>query len=43
MANCPKCNGTMIKEGVMHSGNSKYEVSKCDKCGHEEMECVGLA
>ncbi|MFC1741354.1 hypothetical protein ACFL3V_02365 [Nanoarchaeota archaeon] len=43
MANCPECSGNMVKAGTMHSGNSKYSVTKCEKCGHEEMECIGLA
>jgi len=43
MTKCPKCDGIMQKAGVMHSGNSDYEIKKCDKCGHEEMECKGLS
>ncbi|MBW2972135.1 zf-TFIIB domain-containing protein [Candidatus Woesearchaeota archaeon] len=43
MANCPKCKGKMVSAGVMHSGNSKYNIERCEKCGHEEMKCTGLA
>lgn len=42
MLKCPKCDGKMVKAGVMQSGNSKYAITKCEKCGHEEMECIGL-
>jgi len=43
MSNCLKCKGKMIGAGVMHSGNSKYQIMRCEKCGHEKMECIGLA
>ncbi len=42
MQKCPECEGKMVKAGVMQSGNSKYSVMKCELCGHEEMECIGL-
>jgi len=40
MQKCPECEGKMVKAGVMQSG--KYSVMKCELCGHEEMECIGL-
>jgi len=39
---CKKCKEKMTKKGVINSGNSRYEVYKCDECGHEEMKAVGL-
>ncbi|MFH1064437.1 MAG: hypothetical protein V1729_05125 [Candidatus Woesearchaeota archaeon] len=42
MQKCSECDGELIKDGVMHSGNSKYQVYKCNKCGKEKMECLGL-
>ncbi|MBW2967698.1 zf-TFIIB domain-containing protein [Candidatus Woesearchaeota archaeon] len=39
---CPKCGESMGQGGVMRSGNSKFQIYKCESCGHEEMECLGL-
>lgn len=39
---CEKCGGALIKEGVMHSGNSSYARFKCKSCGNEQMKCEGL-
>ena len=40
---CKKCNhGTMLKKGMMESGNSKYEVYECDACSNETMKAVGV-
>ncbi len=39
---CKKC-GVEIKKGTkMMSGNSQYMIWKCEKCGNEQMQCVGL-
>ena len=38
---CPKCNSDMIKSGIMNSGNSKYTVYKCKKCGEEKLVAMG--
>jgi hypothetical protein len=40
--NCSKCKGKMVDSGMMHSGNAKYRLQKCEDCGNEVMECVGL-
>lgn len=40
--NCSKCKGKMVDSGIMHSGNAKYRLQKCEECGNEMMECVGL-
>lgn len=39
---CKKCDEKMMKKGVIQSGNSKYEVYRCNECGHEEMKAVGV-
>jgi transposase len=39
---CPKCGAKMADAGMMNSGNSKFKVMKCENCGHEKMECLGL-
>jgi DNA-directed RNA polymerase subunit RPC12/RpoP len=39
---CDKCSGTVVKTGVMQSGNSKYEYYTCKSCGHKGMKCTGL-
>lgn len=40
--NCKKCHEKMHKKGVIQSGNSKYEVYRCNECGHEEMKAIGV-
>lgn len=42
MKTCPKCNGKVVRKGVIKSGNSNYGLWKCEACGHEEMQCEGL-
>jgi hypothetical protein len=39
---CKKCNKVMLKKGVIQSGNSKYELYRCNECGNEEMRAIGL-
>ena len=39
---CGKCRGHMIKKGIMESGNSKYQLFKCEKCGVEVMRALGV-
>jgi len=39
---CKKCHESMYKKGIMQSGNSKYEVYRCNECGHEEMKAIGV-
>jgi hypothetical protein len=39
---CKKCKEKMHKKGVLQSGNSKYEVYKCDECQAEEMRAVSV-
>ncbi|MBS3105229.1 hypothetical protein J4234_03165 [Candidatus Woesearchaeota archaeon] len=40
--NCKKCDEKLMKKGIIQSGNSKYEVYKCNECGHEEMKAIGV-
>ena len=37
------CGGKMMKSGTIMSGNSNYQLFKCEKCGKERMECIGLS
>jgi ribosomal protein S27E len=39
---CQKCGANILKSVKLNSGNSTYLVWKCDECGHEKMECVGV-
>ncbi|MBI2546758.1 hypothetical protein HYV81_06285 [Candidatus Woesearchaeota archaeon] len=40
---CGKCgHGTMLKKGVLESGNSKYDLFECDACGSEKMKATGV-
>jgi hypothetical protein len=39
---CPKCGSEMGKSGNMSSGNTKYDLYKCKKCGNEKMVAVKL-
>ena len=41
--NCKKCESLMTKKHIMNSGNSKYQIYECPKCGEESMNCMGLA
>ena len=40
--NCKKCHEKMHKKGMIQSGNSKYDVYRCNECGHEEMKAIGV-
>ena len=42
MTECPKCGGKVVQGGVIKSGNSQYQIWKCEACDHEKMECIGL-
>jgi len=42
MLKCKKCGGKVIQKGTIMSGNSKYSIWKCEKCEHEDMECIGV-
>ncbi|MDP3766248.1 MAG: hypothetical protein Q8R04_07080 [Nanoarchaeota archaeon] len=39
---CKKCDEKMMKKGVIQSGNSKYDLYRCNECGHEEMKAIGV-
>ena len=39
---CEKCNENMRKKGIIQSGNSRYEVYRCNECGIEEMKAIGV-
>lgn len=39
---CKTCGETMIQKGIIHSGNSKYQIWKCEACNREDMQCIGL-
>ena len=39
---CKNCGEQMESKGLMHSGNSKYQIWKCKACDKEDMECIGL-
>ncbi len=39
---CKHCDEKMYKKGIIQSGNSKYEVYRCNECGHEEMKAIGI-
>jgi uncharacterized Zn finger protein len=39
---CKHCDEKMLKKGVIQSGNSKYDVYRCNECGHEEMKAIGV-
>ena len=39
---CKKCDEKMHKKGVLQSGNSKYEVYRCNECGDEQMKAIGV-
>ncbi|MBI2558656.1 hypothetical protein HYW20_05005 [Candidatus Woesearchaeota archaeon] len=39
---CGKCGEKMIKKGVIQSGNSKYDVYRCNECGQEDMKAIGV-
>ena len=39
---CTHCDEKMSKKGIIQSGNSKYEVYRCNECGHEEMKAIGI-
>ena len=39
---CKHCDEKMMKKGVIQSGNSKYDVYRCNECGHEEMKAIGI-
>ena len=39
---CKKCDEKMSKKGLIQSGNSKYDVYRCNECGHEEMKAIGV-
>ena len=39
---CRKCNENMMKRGIIQSGNSKYDLYRCDECGAEEMKAIGV-
>ena len=39
---CKKCNEKMIKKGMIQSGNSKYDLYKCNECGTEEMKAISV-
>jgi DNA-directed RNA polymerase subunit M/transcription elongation factor TFIIS len=39
---CKKCKGMMERKGKITSGNSYFDIWKCQKCDSEEMICSGL-
>ena len=39
---CKQCHEKMPKKGVIQSGNSKYELYRCNECGNEEMKAIGV-
>jgi len=39
---CKKCREKMMKKGIIQSGNSKYELYRCNECGNEEMKAIGV-
>jgi len=39
---CRKCDDKMHKKWILQSGNSKYEVYRCNECGSEEMKAIGV-
>ena len=39
---CKKCDEKMMKKGIIQSGNSKYDIYRCNECGHEEMKAIGV-
>ena len=32
----------MSKKGIIQSGNSKYDLYRCNECGHEEMKAISV-
>ena len=39
---CKKCDEKMIKKGIIQSGNSKYDLYRCNECGAEEMRAISV-
>jgi len=39
---CKKCNEKMLKKGMIQSGNSKYDLYKCNECGAEDMRAISI-
>ena len=39
---CEKCDEKMMKKGVIQSGNSKYNLYRCNECGSEQMKAIGV-
>ncbi len=37
---CNKCKAKMAKKGTLDSGNSTYQLWKCDKCNNESMQAL---
>ncbi len=40
---CPKCTeGTLEHKGTRYTGDVEYFVSRCNKCNHEILKCLGV-
>ena len=40
--NCKSCEEQMQKTGTLDSGNSTFQVWKCERCGIETMQALGV-
>ena len=40
---CPKCQeGILENKGTRFSGHVEYLVTRCNKCSHEVLKCLGI-
>ncbi|MEK6943531.1 MAG: hypothetical protein AABX00_05700 [Nanoarchaeota archaeon] len=39
---CKKCDEKMLKKGMIQSGNSKYDLYRCNECGAEDMRAISI-
>ena len=37
-----KCDEKMLKKGMIQSGNSKYDLYRCNECGAEDMRAISI-
>jgi len=39
---CKDCNLKMAKKGIIQSGNSKYNLFRCEECSSEQMQAISV-
>jgi len=39
---CVNCDEEMKTNGILNSGNARYQIFVCQKCGFEKERCIGV-